>query len=145
MLRKLVFRLFLCLVALMSIAFLTVCVAGYLAFRQPDYYTDLRDQPFSEADQAAAKAAFRLMENELRRWSDRSVALQRTQSSPFHATILPMMPLSEYDPQPIRTPLPSPRGKSMLDWLRQRAKQIALFRTFEHKSVKTVFHWAVSL
>jgi hypothetical protein len=99
MLRKFLIRLFLCVVALMSAAFLSVCIAGYLAFRQPGFYADLRAQEFTAKDQMETKTAFQLMESEFRQWKGRSVALQRTQKSPSEAVLHRITGLKEYDPQ----------------------------------------------
>lgn len=99
MLRKFFIRLFLCVVALMSAAFLSVCIAGYLAFRQPGFYADLRAQEFTAKDQLETKTAFQLMESEFRRWKGRSVTLQRTHESPSDAILHGLTGLNKYDPR----------------------------------------------
>src|SRR5262245_26823614 len=85
MIRKLFVRLFLCSVALLGILVASLCIAGYLTLQRPAFYTDLLAQQFSNNDQMAANASFQLIGQDLRRWTDRSVALQRVQSLPDSA------------------------------------------------------------
>lgn len=99
MLRKFIFRLFLCFAVLTSAAVLAVCITGYLAFRQPGFYADLRAQEFSASDQAAAKADLRVMEMEFRRWREQSVANQRTQESQSDTILRRITRQTQYDPQ----------------------------------------------
>jgi hypothetical protein len=99
MLRKFIVRMFLCFAALMCAALLSICIAGYLAFRQPGFYADLRAQEFSASDQAKVKADFQLMESEFLRWRQQSVAFQRTHASPSEAILRRVTSLPEYDPQ----------------------------------------------
>jgi hypothetical protein len=80
MFRKLFVRLFLCCVALVGILVVSLCIAGYLALQQPAFYADRLAQQFSNSDQMAANASFQRVEQDLRRWTDRSVALQRAHS-----------------------------------------------------------------
>jgi hypothetical protein len=101
MFRKLFVRLFLSAVAVLGIIVLTVGIAGYLALQQPAFYTDLLAQQFSSSDQTAANASFQLIGDDLRRWTDRSLALQRVQLLPDSAkranASLEALP-GDYDP-----------------------------------------------
>jgi hypothetical protein len=85
MFRKLFVRLLLSAVALLGIIVLAVGIAGYLALQRPAFYTDLLAQQFSSSDQLAANASIQLIGEDLRRWTDRSLALQRVQLLPDSA------------------------------------------------------------
>lgn len=99
MLRKFIFRLFLCFAVLTSAAILAVGIVGYLAFRQPGFYADLQAQEFTASDRAAAKADLRDMEMEFRRWREQSVANQRTRESQSDAILRRITRQTQYDPQ----------------------------------------------
>lgn len=77
MFRKIIVRLFLCFFVLIGSVVLAVGIAGYLAIQRPAFYAELRDQAFSKSDQIAANGIFQ----DVARWSDRSIALQRSQLS----------------------------------------------------------------
>lgn len=79
MIRKIIIRLFLCCLALMTVAVVSICLAAYLALSQPAFYADLRAQQFTKQDQLAAEKSFQVMERDLKYWHDRSLALQRRQ------------------------------------------------------------------
>lgn len=74
--RTLMFRVSLTLTA---VTVLTTCAAGYLALQEPAFYADLRKQQFTPADELASRAYFELVDQDYRRWRERSLALQRAQ------------------------------------------------------------------
>lgn len=97
MFRRLCVRLFLCCVAFVGLLVVSVCLAGFLATREPGFYVELKSEEFTSTEQKLAEVNMRLLEKQFEGWTARSLSLQRQSAQPGQVGVLAALQ-GEYDP-----------------------------------------------